>query len=191
MTNHCLSEKELNLLKTLITSKLFGFKSQIKDSWNRIFGNILLVTDKGEIEIRNELTEINYLGCTEDVSKFYIKRITDHYPFHLMVDDTVFETPVNEILADIIIVKDEISVTDLQRKSIYKIAIDTAIILKTENSCYVISREWSLEEELIFVKTADYKKSVYSVENIIKDWSNEEENLDASCKRKYLSLKDI
>ena len=178
MTNHCLSEKELNLLKTLITSKLFGFKSQIKDSWNRIFGNILLVTDKGEIEIRNELTEINYLGCTEDVSKFYIKRITDHYPFHLMVDDTVFETPVNEILADIIIVKDEISVTDLQRKSIYKI-------------CYVISREWSLEEELIFVKTADYKKSVYSVENIIKDWSNEEENLDASCKRKYLSLKDI
>ncbi|MBO8449640.1 MAG: hypothetical protein IAA96_00870 [Spirochaetes bacterium] len=48
-----------------------------------------------------------------------------------------------------------------------------------------------MEEELIFVKTADYKKSVYSVENIIKDWSNEEENLDASCKRKYLSLKDI
>ena len=68
--------------------------------------------------------------------------------------------------------------------------MDDADIIKTDNSVYAISREWSLEEELIFVKTADYKKDTYSVAQIVSEWSDKDENTVATCNRKEISLKN-
>ena len=189
MIIHGITSQELNTLKSLIGKKLLCFKSQQKDSWNRIFGNILLVTEDSEIELRNELTEIEYFGDSEEVSKFYVNKITKEKPFQLMVEDSIAETSVNEVVEDIIIVKDEINVKDSSGNTIYEITMDDAVIIKTDNSVYAISREWSLEEELIFVKTADYKKDIYSVEQIVSEWSDEDENTVATCNRKEFSLK--
>lgn len=191
MINHCITYKELQMLKTLIGTKLVCFKSQKKDSWNRIFGNIAIITDKTEIELRNELTDIEYFGDSEDVSKFYVNQISASKPFSLMIEDEVFKTSVNEIITDIIIVEDEISIKDSSGKPIYEITMDDAVIIKTDNSTYAISREWSLEEELIFIKTSDYKKNIYSIEQIISEWSDEDENFIATCNRKEISLKDL
>lgn len=191
MINHCITYKELQMLKTLIGTKLVCFKSQKKDSWNRIFGNIAIITDKTEIELRNELTDIEYFGDSEDVSKFYVNQISASKPFSLMIEDEVFKTSVNEIITDIIIVADEISIKDSSGKPIYEITMDDAVIIKTDNSTYAISREWSLEEELIFIKTSDYKKNIYSIEQIISEWSDEDENFIATCNRKEISLKDL
>lgn len=191
MINHCITYKELQMLKTLIGTKLVCFKSQKKDSWNRIFGNIALITDKTEIELRNELTDIEYFGDSEDVSKFYVNQISASKPFSLMIEDEVFKTSVNEIITDIIIVEDEISIKDSSGNPIYEITMDDAVIIKTANSTYAISREWSLEEELIFIKTSDYKKDIYSIEQIISEWSDEDENFIATCNRKEISLKDL
>ena len=152
MIIHCINEKELQMLKSLIGSKLISFKSQEKDSWNRIFGNIALVTDKTEIELRNELTEIEYFGDFEEVSKFYVNQITAENQFCLMVQDDVFETTVNETITDIIIVKDEVVVKDDSAKTVYEITTDDAVIIKTDSSAYVISRDWHLEEFMLFVK---------------------------------------
>lgn len=190
MIIHCITAQELNILKSLIGKKLLCFKSQQKDSWNRIFGNILFVTEDCEVELRNELTEIEYFGDSEEVSKFYVNQITNDKPFKLMVEDSIAETPVNEVIEDIIIVKDEINVNDSSGKSIYEITMDDAVIIKTNNSVYAISREWSLEEELIFIKTSDYKKDIYSVEQIISEWSDEDENSIATCNRIEISLKN-
>lgn len=190
MIIHGITSQELNTLKSLIGKKLLCFKSQQKDSWNRIFGNILLVTKDSEIELRNELTEIEYFGDCEEVSKFYVNKITKEKPFQLMVEDSIAETSVNEVVKDIIIVKDEINVKDSSGNSIYEITMDDAVIIKTDNSAYAISREWSLEEELIFVKTADYKKDIYSVEQIVSEWSDEDEYTVATCNRKEIFLKN-
>ena len=83
MIVHSITSQELDTLKSLIGKKLLCFKSQQKDSWNRIFGNILLVTEESEIELRNELTEIEYFGDSEDVSRFYVNLITKKRLFSL------------------------------------------------------------------------------------------------------------
>lgn len=58
-----------------------------------------------------------------------------------MVEDSIAETSVNEVIKDIIIVKDEINVKDSSGNSIYEITMDDAVIIKTDNSVYAISRE--------------------------------------------------
>ena len=188
MIIHCINEKELQMLKSLIGAKLICFKSEQKDSWNRIFGNIALITDKTEIELRNELTEIEYFGETEEVSKFYVNQITAENPFCLMVQTDVFETTVNETITDIIIVKDEVVAKDTFEKTIYEITTDDAVIIKTDSSAYVISRDWHLEEFMLFVKTTDIQRDVRSVADIIDEWSDEEDGTVATCNRKEISL---
>ncbi|MCR5606960.1 MAG: hypothetical protein K6F69_09120 [Treponema sp.] len=189
MIVHGINEKEVQILKSLIGTRLICFKSQQKDSWNRIFGNIALVTEKAEIELRNELTEIDYFGDSEDVSKFYVNQITAENPFCLMIEDSVIETSVNETITDIIIVKDEIIVKDSSGKSIYEISTDDAVIIKTDSSAYVISRDWHLEEDMFFIKTADIQRDIRSITDIISEWSDEEDGTVASCDRKEISLK--
>ncbi len=188
MVFSCISENEKSLLKGLIGKKLKYIKSEEKDSWNRIFGNLSIVTDNSEIEIRNQLTETEYFGDTEDVSKFKISEISNENPFTLMVESPVTETKVEEQITDIILIQDEISVKDSENQSVYEITMDDAIVIKTKNSTYAVSREWSLEEELIFLKTADYKKSIYSVDEIVSEWSDEDEKTQAFCKRAEISL---
>lgn len=189
MINSCISKEEKVILKSLIGKKLDCIKSEQKDSWNRIFGNLAIITKDFEIEIRNELTETEYFGDIEDISKFKIRFISQENPFVLMVEAPIIETVVSEIIKDIIIVQDDVSVNDNNGKTIYNITMDQAIIIKTSNSFYVISREWSLEEELIFLKSANYKNSVYSVNDVISEWSDEDDGTVAVCKRTEISLK--
>ena len=187
----CINENEKTLLKNLIGKELKYIKSEETDSWNRIFGNLSIVADNSEIEIRNELTPTDYFGDIEDVSKFKIFKITKEHPFELMVKSQIVETNVQEKIADILIIQDEISVKEANGNKVYEITMDTAIVIKTEKSSFVISREWSLEEELIFSKTANYAASVYSVKDIIEEWSDEDARTVASCKRSEISLKNI
>lgn len=184
----CISEEEKTVLKGLIGKKLDFIKSEQKDSWNRILGNLSIVTKDSEIEIRNELTETEYFGDTEDVSKFKIRTVSAENPFNLMVEAPVFETTVADTITDIIIIQDEICIKDSNGKSIYDITMDQAIVIKVSDSSYVISREWSLEEELIFLKSANYKESVYSVKDVISEWSDEDAETMAVCNRIEFSL---
>lgn len=184
----CISDEEKALLKRLVGKKINCIKSEERDSWNRIFGNLEVIADDYEVEIRNELTETEYFGDTEDVSKFKIRKITSDAPFALMVEAPVYETKIDNFVTDVIIVQDEITVKDSEGKPIYEITMDEAIVIKMTNSTYVISREWCLEEELIFLKTANYKESVYSVEDVASEWSDDDDGLVASCHRSELSL---
>lgn len=188
MVTSCISDFEKNLLKSLIGKRLNFFKSEAKDSWNRIFGNISIVTDDKEIEIRNELTETEYFGDTEDVSKFKIKEISSAYPFVLMVESPVVETKVDEVIEGITIIQDNVNIKNSENESVYEITFDSAIVIKTDKSTFAISRQWHLEEELSFVKTADYKSSVYSIENTIADWADEDEKMSATCNRSEYTL---
>ncbi len=185
----CILENEKTLLKNLIGKELKSIKSEEKDSWSRIFGNLSIVTEDQEIEIRNELTPTDYFGGIEDLSKFKILKIMQENPFKLMIESPIIETPVHEKIADILIIQDEISVTNLNGDSIYEITMDDAIVIKTESSSFAISREWSLEEELIFSKTVNYMDSIYSVKDIISEWSDKDSRTKASCKRREISLK--
>lgn len=167
-----ITEKEEFLLKFLIGQKLICFKSEQKDSWNKIFGNISIVTENSEIEIKNELSEILYFDTTEDVSKFKIQEVSQESPFRLMVESPIVKTAVDEKIKNIFIAQDKVSVKDSENKTIYEITMDEAIIIETEKSTFVISREWHLEEELIFVKSTDYKnykKDIYPIEKVISD----------------------
>lgn len=184
----CISDEEKALLKRLIGKKISCIKSEEKDNRNRIFGNLEVIANDYEVEIRNELTETEYFGDTEDVSKFKIRKITSDAPFALMVEAPVYETKIDDFVTDVIIVQDEITVKDSEGKPIYEITMDEAIVIKMTNSTYVISREWCLEEDLIFLKTANYKESVYSVEDVASEWSDDDDGLVASCHRSELSL---
>ncbi len=191
MIDHRLTQADISQLKSLIGTKLICFKSEEKDSWNRIFGNIAIVTDKRVIEIRNELTPTEYIGGNiEDVSRFFVKPIDDEHPFALMIISDVVETSVNETITDIGIVTDDISVKDLNGNIIYKISTAESIIIKTDSSSYVISRDWHLEEVMYFIKTSDIQRDMRSVADIISDWSDEDENTVATCNRKEIFLKN-
>ncbi len=191
MINQCINEQEKSLLKSIIGQKLICFKSQKPDAWNHIFGNISVVVEKSEVEIRNELTPTEYFGDTEDVSKFFVKKITSEYPFNLMIVDSVHETPVNEKIEDIILVQDVVIVKDDDGNFVYEIKIDTAIVIKAEKSIFAISRDWSLEELMFFVKTVDFKKDIYSVQQMIEEWGDDESEWNATCNREFISLKGI
>lgn len=182
-----ITEKEEFLLKFLIGQKLICFKSEQKDSWNKIFGNISIVTENSEIEIKNELSEILYFDTTEDVSKFKIQEVSQESPFRLMVESPIVKTAVDEKIKNIFIAQDKVSVKDSENKTIYEITMDEAIIIETEKSTFVISREWHLEEELIFVKSTDYKKDIYPIEKVISDWSDED-SIKTNCTRTYINL---
>ena len=191
MIDHRLTQADISQLKSLIGTKLICFKSEEKDSWNRIFGNIAIVTDKRVIEIRNELTPTEYIGGNiEDVSRFFVKPIDDEHPFALMIISDVVETSVNKTITDIGIVTDDISVKDLNGNIIYKISTAESIIIKTDSSSYVISRDWHLEEVMYFIKTSDIQRDMRSVADIISDWSDEDENTVATCNRKEIFLKN-
>jgi hypothetical protein len=185
---HCINEAEKQLLKDIIGQNLICFKSQKPDAWNHVFGNIAIIAENLEIEIRNELTPTEYFGDSEDISRFYVKQISEERPFRLMVDDSVVKTVVNEKVSDILIVQDSVTVRDSNGALVYEIAIDTAIVIKTEKSTFAISRDWSLEELLVFVKTANFENDIYSVQQMIEEWSDEEELWTASCDRKNISL---
>lgn len=189
MIDHCITKEEKNLLKSLIGSKLICFKSEKKDSWNKIFGNIALVSENIEIEIKNELSPTTYFGGeNEDVSRFIIKQITNDNPFQLMIVSDIFETPVNEIIKDIIIITDNISVHDSDKNKIYEIVTTESIVVKTENSTFALSRDWHLEEIITFIKTSDYKQDIYPVSEVISEWSDEDEGSVAICNRSEISL---
>lgn len=188
MVLSCISESEKAILKSLIGKKLLCIKSELKDSWNRIFGNLAVITQDSEVEVRNELTETVYFDDMEDVSKFKIRQITSDKPFKLMVEVPVVETKIKETISDIMIIQDVVSVKNSEESCIYEITMDDAVIIKTTESAWVISREWCLEEELIFVKSANYKDSVYSIDDIVAEWSDEDEGIKATCKRTEVSL---
>jgi hypothetical protein len=191
MTNHCITQEEKNLLKSLIGTKLLCFKSEKKDSWNRIFGNISLVSENAEIEIRNELSPTEYFGGeTEDVSRFVVKKISKENPFTLMIVSDIFETTVNEKITDIILVTDAITVQDSGKNTIYEISTTESIVIKTDNSTFVLSRDWHLEEIMTFVKTSDYKRDIHPIEDVVSEWSDEEEGFVAICNRTETSLND-
>ncbi|MBO4629809.1 MAG: hypothetical protein J5687_07675 [Treponema sp.] len=191
MIDHCITQEEKSLLKSLIGTKLLCFKSEKKDSWNRIFGNISLVSENTETEIRNELVStIYFAGETEDVSRFAVKKISKENPFKLMIVSDVFETAVNEKITDIILVTDAITVQDSGKNTIYEISTTESIVIKTDNSTFVLSRDWHLEEIMTFVITSDYKRDIYPIADVVSEWSDEEEGFVAICNRTEISLND-
>ena len=50
-----------------------------------------------------------------------------------MVEDSIAETSVNEVVEDIIIIKDEINIKHSSGNTIYEITMDDAVIIKTDN----------------------------------------------------------
>ncbi len=188
MINSTLTNKELQQLSSFIGKSLISVIRTEKDSYNRVFGNIAINVGSHFYEIRNELTVIDYFGSKEDVSRFYVKKLESKECFEPMVVLPIEESPINETIIGISIIRDMIAVKNFAGNTIYEITMDDAIIIKTEKSVYAISREWSLEEEMIIVKTTDYMRDIYSVEQIVCEWSDEDDNSVAACTRTEVSL---
>lgn len=188
MINSTLTNKELQLLSSFIGKSLISVIRTEKDSYNRVFGNIAINVGSHFYEIRNELTVIDYFGSKEDVSRFYVKKLESKECFEPMVVLPIEEMPINETIIGISIIRDMITVKNSAGNTIYEISMDDAIIIKTEKSVYAISREWSLEEEMIIVKTTDYLRDIYSVEQIVCEWSDEDDNSVATFTRTEISL---
>lgn len=189
MIKSTLTDDELKLLSSMIGKNFISVIRTEKDSYNRVFGNIAINVDGIFYEIKNELTVIDYFGDKEDVSRFYVRTLENKECFETMIVLPIGEISINEIITDISIIQDQIIVEKTSGGSIYEITMDDAIILKTEKSVYAISREWSLEEEMIIVKTTDYMRDIYSVEQIISEWSDEDDNSSATCTRTEIPLK--
>lgn len=188
MINSTLTNKELQLLSSFIGKSLISVIRTEKDSYNRVFGNIAINVGNHFYEIKNELTVIDYFGSKEDVSRFYVKKLESKECFEPMVVLPIEEIPINETIIGISIIRDMIAVKNSAGNTIYEITMDDAIIIKTEKSVYAISREWSLEEEMIIVKTTDYMRDIYSVEQIVCEWSDEDDNSVATFTRTEISL---
>lgn len=184
------SKAEKELLKAVCGKKLIYIKSTEADNWKRIYGNAVLTAENCELEIRNEIEPVSYFETVEDISVYHINEINDNYKYIPgILDADVIAVTVNSIINEIIIVEDEIIVSDSSGELIYNIIFDTAIVIKTDSGTFTFSREWYFEEDIIFKEGDNYKDNIYPVENIIEDWTDEEYEYNVKCIRQEKILR--
>jgi hypothetical protein len=201
MVYQTLDESERSLLRQMIGKNFERIKypTQVIEG-DRLFGNILLMAGGACFEILNEVEKTPYFGMEEDVSRFHVKKLVDEkdYSPSIIFDSApsqVTERIIDGKIEDILVVEDEVNVFD-SGKIFYSITIDTAIVFRMGKTSISISRDWSLGEEMSIRESNDYENAIYSVKQMIDEWSDEDADdpksdlRPATCDRKFISLKD-
>lgn len=190
MIDTSFSNTEYHLLRKTLHHKLESIISSSPDEWNRIYGNLCLKLDDFSLEINNEENSIPFYDTYEDIALFKIREITSTQPFVPIEISTPLENNIiNEIIEEIIIVEDEICTTNSNKKMLYNIKTVTTIIFKTATQYIILGREWFFSELITFSQSKTYTDKLYPITMVIKDWTDEESDIIATCKRTLHTIK--
>lgn len=173
-------QKILSDMKGKIFLSLKGHKSK----YNRFYGNFRIYLDSYAIDFKNEEQGFKFSNDEmEDMSCFSCEIVKDNAPFvPFCVGDTPNVYIINEKIVSVSLIRDEININNGEDE----ISFDVALIIKTEKQTYMFARDVWFSELITLSYSEDYDK-VFSVEEVIKSWSNEGE-YDVKVNRKKIDL---
>ena len=179
MINATFSDSMKKLLLSLTGKEMISYSYAPLQTSNRTYCNLMLSTNDGCIEIRNEEVPLPFFDSTEDVAVLTCSKIASD-DFVPALDAPVKIHPVNEVIQQISIVSDLIQVYNKSGKLEYEIQMDQGILIRTPHDTIVIFKAWHFDETLT-VEKSSATPSYRSIQDIERDWSDEENH--AKCTR--------
>lgn len=181
MIQKIITEESRSLMRSFIGTRFVSWESAYDAAFTRIYGNLRINATNGAFEIYNLESPTGFFDGTEDLSGFTVKNPAGA-KFKAYTEEDSISIPVNEIIRDIVITTDEITVNDGE----YAISIDMAITIVTDEHSYTFSRGWYFSEMISYSVDTDID-TVYSVNQVTDDWSNDGED-KVSVKRSSASV---
>lgn len=179
MIKKILDNKSIEFLTSTIGTKINSIEiGDGEKEFNRSYGKLRINFNKGNIEIYNIETMVDFMGEKDDMSGFYCE-INVEESFVPFIDEGVDKIFIDKDIERIAIIQDIISVND-------EIAIfDEAIIFEGEEEL-MISRDWQYSESINFYHHSNYNL-INPINKVVEYWNNFGE-FDTSVERiiKYL-----
>lgn len=149
----------------------------------QVYGNLKINTEKFSIELRNEIEKFPFYDTVEDISCFSCKKRLPEEPFTpYSQGEPIAKKEIHEKIRSVQIVNDTINVNQGE----YQCSFDMAVIIHTTEHRYIFSRGWFFGET-IDVNVDRRFDDIYSIQQVIDDWSNDGEN-EVVVKRSTKSL---
>lgn len=190
MIDTTFSEQEISLLQNIINHYILAITSTEPDPWNYIYGNVCLRFDNIILELNNEEENIPFYDEREDIALFKLKRLSPTEIFYpLVINSPVITTELNQKVEAIIIVEDEITTKNSRGELLYTLKSVTAIVFKTTQQYITFGREWFFSENISYNKGVSYLDKIYSISNVIENWTDEESDIIANCNRTFRTIK--
>lgn len=148
-----------------------------------IFANIVLEFEDYSIVINNNTHESNFADLeNESISYFTVDKVSNTSNFNFLVgNDKVKEFSINERIESIEIINDTIN------DDTYEISFDEAIILKTNQHDYTISRDWFFMETMNINVDSDIN-DILEIDKVIEDYKGDDNNLVVNVSRRVNKL---
>jgi hypothetical protein len=148
-----------------------------------IFASIVLEFEDYSIVINNNTHESNFADLeNESISYFTVDKVSNTSNFNFLVgNDKVKEFSINERIESIEIINDTIN------DGIYEISFDEAIILKTNQHDYTISRDWFFMETMNINVDGDIN-DILEIDKVIEDYKGDDNNLVVNVSRRVNKL---
>lgn len=175
MVTASLSEYDIQKLEELIGSSMICFRSQEIDRWDKVYGNLEIISNRKRLEVRNEQKPIRFFGNMEDIAIFSIIEKRADEAFELMVlDKPIMNYEINDKIINISIITDYIQVFNNMNEVIYEISMDMAIVFHMEKQIITFSKGWYFDESINVIKGDNYCKKIRSTEQVKEDWLDPE-----------------
>ncbi|MBQ7340406.1 MAG: hypothetical protein IJW43_06100 [Clostridia bacterium] len=165
MINARFSSEMRGIIRKIINEQFVGYKVKEIDERGTITDGIIhIFTENLSLIISNEEKKIPWfdsqsLSSEEQICVFQCVNGDKKQRQDIMV--------VNEKIKKIEIITDYIKIPTKK----YEIALDMALIIKTDMHEYMISRGWYFEECLTISKDKDLE-DVYSIKQVQEEWNN-------------------
>ncbi|MCD7827123.1 MAG: hypothetical protein LUG85_01105 [Clostridiales bacterium] len=163
-----LSEEAINFLCKKIGKKLVSVElGESEAKFSRSYGNIRINFEENAIDLSNLEKPTPFLGKLDDISGFSAKIEDRNKPFVPYLNEKTHTIEINEKITSITVVNDNITINNGK----WRIEFDEAIIIKTEENVYMISRDWQYSEIIQFSGHGNYDK-IYPINSVIENQSN-------------------
>ncbi len=165
MLNATLTEEMITILKNLKNSKFISY--ECGKNICSTYGNLRINTDTCSIELRNIEKPMPFFDTTEDIASFECKNTDSNQQFEPYCIVKPKKIEIGEFIAGIEIINDYVNVNDGE----HEFSFDQAIIIKTENTTTMFSRDvWF--SEIITISENDNYDSLFSISEAVDSFSN-------------------
>ena len=172
--NKLFTEEELNILKSLINQKIDKIRHDRFDYTNTSFRRITFFIGDKVYELLNEAEETDFMWDDygeEAVAVFKFSEIEDKgidYKYGFDNYPTQIETPINDVVKDIIVIEDNVKSFDSSTKSfVSEYNYVKGIIIEFGQIKYCFNRGVWFSEEIVINKGQEPESKIGNIDN---DW---------------------
>lgn len=172
--NKLFTEKEINILKSLIGQKIDKIRHDRFDYTNTSFRRITFFVGDKVYELLNEAEETDFMWDDygeEAVAVFKFSEIEDKgmdYKYGFDNYPAQIETPINDVVKDIIVIEDNVKSFDSSTKSLVsEYNYVKGIIVELGQIKYCFNRGVWFSEEIVINKGQEPESKIGNIDN---DW---------------------